>query len=161
MVGESWEKHVCDLGRRTHFLNLFLWIDSYQAPSPCYPASEYWINQSATLEEETAFSVRWEEEREALKAFWKKTHFSHNADATIHICQQWLKPSGLSPWIFWVPISLPKCVPCLVTRVSTLMSCPPSGLNIFEQGVEQASFCCHFYSSHWRLFFFFKCHSLD
>lgn len=71
MVGESWEKHVCDVGRRNHFLNLFLCIDTYLAPSPFYPASEYWVNQSAVLEEETAFSVRWEEEREALKAFWK------------------------------------------------------------------------------------------
>lgn len=91
MVGESWEKHVRILGRRNHFLNLFLWIDSYLAPSHFYPASEYWINQSAILEEETAFSVRWEEEREALKAFWKKLHCSRTTNTTIGVCQQWLK----------------------------------------------------------------------
>lgn len=32
-------------------------------------------------------------------------------------------------------------------EVSPQVSCPPSELNIFEQGGEQFSFCCHFYSS--------------
>lgn len=158
MVGQSWEKHVRDLGRRNHFFNLFLWIDSYLAPSPFYPASEYWINQSAILEEETAFPVRWEEEREALKAFWKKTPLFSYCRCHRRCLSAVVKASGLSPWIFCILISLPKCVPYLVTRVSTLVSCPPSGLNIFERGVEQASFCNHFYSSHAMIedFFFFN-----
>lgn len=148
MVGESWEKHVRDLERRNYSLNLFQWIDSYLAPSPFYPASEYWINQTAILEEETAFSVRWEEEREALKAIWKKIPLFLHCRCHCRCLSAVLKASELSPWIFSVPISLPKCGPCLVRRVTILVSCPPSGLNIFEWGVEQASFCCHFYSSH-------------
>lgn len=142
--------------RKEPFLNLFLWIDSY--PPPFYPASEYWINQSAILEEETAFPVRWEEEGEALKAFWKKKKTVFSYCRCHHRClSAVVKASRLSPWIFWVPVSLPKCVPCLVMRVSTLVSCPPSGLNIFERGVEQASFCYHFYSSYAMTedFFFF------
>lgn len=132
MVAESWEKHVHDLGRRNHFLNLFLWIDSYLAPSPFYPASEYQINQSAVLEEETALSVRWEEEREALKAFWKKNTLFSYCRCHRRCLSAVVKASGLSPWIFWVPVCLTKCLPRLVTRVSTLVSCPPSGLNILQ-----------------------------
>lgn len=47
-------------------------------------------------------------------------------------------------------------------EVSARVSCPPSELNMFEQGVEQPSFFSHFYSScaTMEMPIFFKCQSL-
>lgn len=139
MVGKHWGKQKCgmvwvnvwDLWGRSHFLSLFLWIDSCLAPSPLCPASECSINQSAILKEETSFSVKCEEEGEVYKSCWKKTNplFSYYR-CHLHLLAV-VKASRFDPWVFCFHILHLKCEASLIMTVRKLMFCPPSGLNIF------------------------------
>lgn len=157
MVGEHWEKHktmewfgwmsgICEEGAL--FWACFYGLTALWLHSPPYPTSECSINQSAVLKEETSFSVKCEEEGEVLKSCWKKTNplFSY-CRCHLHLSAV-VKASRLGPWVFCFHIPLLKREPSLMMRVRKLVFCPPSALNIFEQGVEQASFCHHCYSSH-------------
>lgn len=121
---------VWDLGGGSHFLNLFLWVDSCLAPSPLYPASECSINHPAILKEETSSSVKCEEEREVLKSCWKKNPLFSCCRCYLHLLAV-VKASRLGPWIFCFHIPLLKCEPSLMMRVRKLVFCAHSGLNIF------------------------------